>query len=300
MAQNVYDQASRYLAKRDPSGMLCWLLKVSPQEMVFRRWLDTRLIPFPGEPDRFCDTVAFLEDIQSGHVPWAALLEFQLEPDALMFGRALSYIGQLWLEIKPADERGDRFEIGVMVVNLTGKGRTTRTSSWPAAGMLTSLKPVEVNLCEIEAQATLNAIAAGETSAILLPLIPLMHEGNQSGMIQQWVALASAEPDAGRRGDYGGLVLVFAEAAGCHAAWKSALQGWNMVQSQQVLEWMAEGETRAKRADILRVLELRFGELPADLVAAIRATEDLTMLVIWLDTAVTAQTLADFRQTIGI
>ena len=43
-----------------------------------------------------------------------------------------------------------------------------------------------------------------------------------------------------------------------------------MVQSQQVLEWMAEGEVRSQTRSLLRVLRARFGALPADLEAAIR------------------------------
>ncbi len=107
-----------------------------------------------------------------------------------------------------------------------------------------------------------------------------------------------------RRGDYGGLALVFAELAGCHAVWKVALKGWNMVQSQQVLEWMAEGEakgeTRAKVADLLRLLELRFQVIAPDIQANIRATDDLATLSRWFDAAATAAALADFRQTTGL
>jgi hypothetical protein len=52
-----------------------------------------------------------------------------------MFGRLLGYLGPLWLEEKPSRERGDRFEIGAVVVNLTGLGNCSRLSSWPSAGV---------------------------------------------------------------------------------------------------------------------------------------------------------------------
>src|SRR5437660_185899 len=45
-----------------------------------------------------------------------------------------------------------------------------------------------------------------------------------------------AKLDARRRADYGGLALVFAEAAGRLPAWKEAVKEWNRVESQQVLE----------------------------------------------------------------
>ncbi len=50
---NHYDQASRYLAKLDPLG---WLLPRLTDDWEFHDRLDTRTIPFPGEPDRVCDS----------------------------------------------------------------------------------------------------------------------------------------------------------------------------------------------------------------------------------------------------
>ena len=76
-----------------------------------------------------------------------------------------------------------------------------------------------------------------------------------------------------------------------------------MIQSQQVLEWIAEGEAKGevkgKIGSLLRVLRARFGALPADLEAAIQAQSDLARLDQWLDAASTAATLADFRQAAG-
>ena len=47
MTLNRFDQASRYAAKLDPSGLLRWLLGAG---VTFLRWLDTRTLPFPGDP----------------------------------------------------------------------------------------------------------------------------------------------------------------------------------------------------------------------------------------------------------
>jgi len=91
--------------------------------------------------------------------------------------------------------------------------------------------------------------------------------------------------------------LVFAEAAGRRDVWAQALQGWNMTQSQQVLEWMAEGKAEGKAETLLEVLELKFGPVPADLATAIRGTADLAKLKQWVAAAVAATSLADFRQS---
>src|SRR5919202_5839464 len=139
MPANPFDQACRYLTKADPEGALPWLLRLPPAGLGFDGWLDTPTLPFPGEPERTCDTVASLRDTARGGVPWAVVVEFQVEPDPDMFGRLLVYLGRLWLERGPSPERGDRFELGAVVVNLTGAGRSSRRMDWPEAGLLTQV-----------------------------------------------------------------------------------------------------------------------------------------------------------------
>jgi hypothetical protein len=297
---NVYDQAGRFTAKLDPLGILCWVLNLRPDALIFRRWLDTRLIPFPGAPDRTCDTVASIEDVQRGQVPWALLLEFQIAPDPLMFGRVTVYLGQVWLEEKPSPERGDRFCIAARIVNLTGRGNAERTMDWPEAGLSTHMGIRDSNLCDIDAKATLDGIVAGKIAPVILPFIPLMQGGGDSSNIQQWLTLASAEPDARRRGHYGALALLFAEPAGNLAVWTQALTGWNMIQSQVVTGWMNQGKLEGKAEAILRLLKLRFQSVPAEVENGIRAATDLTTLERWFDLAYSAADLAAFRRDSGL
>ncbi len=236
MSRNVYDQGARYAAKLDAVGFVRWLLRIP--SLIFHGWLDARRLPFPGEADRICDTVACLEDPAVPGVLWAVPVEFALEPEADLFGRLLSYLGLLWLEMRPTQERGSRYNVGAAVVNLTGRGHTSRDMN--LAGMRTSLTVEERDLVEEDAVSILAGIASGAMARCLLPFVPLMQGGAEAGIIQQWLQLASVEPDARLRGDYGGLALVFAETANCRPVWQQDLQGWNVVQSQQVLEWMAE------------------------------------------------------------
>lgn len=309
---NRYDQASRYGAKLDAVGYLGYLLREDPAALRYRGWLDTRTLPFPGDPERICDTVALLGDADPA-VHWAMPVEFCLEPHSLMFGRLLVYLGQLWQELRPASERGSHYRVGAVVVNLTGRGRTSHDFQLRQTGIRTCLQVVERNLAEEDAAMPLAGIAAGTIARCLLPWIPLMHGGAESAILAQWLELARAEPDAQRRGDYGGLALVFAEAAKCRPVWKEALKGWNMVESQQVLEWIAEGEVKGRaegraegqaegRAEgqaelLLRLLELRFRtSLSADLVAQIRGTTNAEQLRRWFDAAYTAPSLDAFRQ----
>ncbi len=278
---NAYDKASRYAAHLDAPGFLRWLLPDLPADVSFHGWLDTRTLPFPGEADRTCDTVACFHDEAAGDW-WAAPVEFRIEPDGEMFGRFLEFLGRLWRERRPAAEGAARYMVGAAVVNLTGRGTASRDMVLGPAGPRTHLQVVERNLIDEDAAATLTGVADGRVSRALLPWIPLMRDGGETGIMERWKELALAEPDGRRRAEYGALALVFAEAAGRRALWKQALEKWNMIESQQVLEWMAEGEAKGQMREARRLLrnllEDRFGPLPEVLAQRIEATADLERL----------------------
>jgi hypothetical protein len=299
-ATNHYDKASRYLAKLDPLGWLRWLLPGLTAVCKFHGWLDTRTIPFPGEPDRICDTVASLREKAASKHWWALVQEFQSQPHEEMFGRLLEYLGRLWREQRPASGRPRRYDVVAVVVNLTGRGDTARDLRLGRTGLRTCLQVAERNLVAESAARTLRGIEAGRITRCVLPLIPLMQGGAEPGIIRQWRPLGEAEPDARRRGDYGGLALVFAELAGRHAAWKEALRGWNVKQSKQVLEWQAEGELKGRAESVLHLLERRTGAaVPSDLAARIRNTKDLATLKRLLDAADEVTSLHEFLNRVG-
>lgn len=307
MTPNPYDQASRYTAKLSPSGLVRWLLSRLAPTVTFRTWLDTRTIPFPGEPDRVCDTVAGLVDeTAAGDAAWWALpIEFQRRPQEDMFGRLLEYLARLWRELRPPGFPQGRFGVGGAVINLTGTGHTSRNLQLGETGVRTVLAVAEVNLAEEDAGLTLDGIVAGNLDRCLLPWIPLMRRGQTEAIIEKWKVLALAEADTRRRADYGGLALVFAELTDCRPLWKQALEGWNVEQSQQVLEWQAEAEKRGaakgkaegKAESLLRLLTRKFSSeaIPAELETAIWTTTDLTKLDRWFDAAYNAASLDEFR-----
>ncbi len=316
MSRNRFDQASRYGAKLDPPGLLRWLW--TDDRVVFLRWLDAHTLPFPGDPERICDTVACVGEGDDAD-PWAIPIEFSLEPDGAMFGRLLVYLGQLWLELRPHG-RGARYHVGAVVVNLTGQGRASRDLRLGGTGVHTCLEVIEINPSTHRADTTLEAIASGTLPRCVLPWIPLMQGGDEVAILDRWKDIASRETDAARRSDFGGLALVFAEAAGRLPTWKQSLKGWNMRDSQRVLEWIeqgrAEGITEGKiegkiegeregkmkgkvegeRDALLRLLRKKFSPtLPADLAATITACADGPRLERWFDSAIDADTLEAFR-----
>jgi hypothetical protein len=97
---------------------------------------------------------------------------------------------------------------------------------------------------------------------------------------------------------------MFAELAGRQDIWHQALEGWNVRESQQVLEWQAqvraEAQVETKRGALERVFRARFkAAVPPDLQAAIRHLKGLDDLDRWLDAAATAESLDEFRATVA-
>jgi hypothetical protein len=101
------------------------------------------------------------------------------------------------------------------------------------------------------------------------------------------------------------LALVITELTDCRPLWKRELEGWNMEQSQQALQWQAiaekRGLARSRAEDVLLVLGKRTqGHVPADVEQAIRATEDFDQLGRWLAVAAEVTSLAEFRCLAGL
>ena len=104
----VYDQAARYASNLDPPGFLPWLLGGLDPDLVFRRWLDTQTIPFPGDPDRRCDTVAELVSASGTQPPWAVVNELQTQPDPDLLGNVVVSHDRRLPGIAPGQHTGFR------------------------------------------------------------------------------------------------------------------------------------------------------------------------------------------------
>jgi hypothetical protein len=312
MSQNPFDKASRFAAKIEPATFLAWATGLPADRFTFREWLDTRAIPLPHEPDQIGDSVARVANANAAEPDWAVAIEFQIEPDPLMFGRLMVYLGHLWQSVKPDPERGSRFNVAAIVFNLTATGSASRDMRWPDAGFVTQLGVVERNLAGENADDLLVGVESGRWSRAVLPWLPLMTGGDDAGIIDRWKALADGEPDFRRKGNYASLALVFAGAAKRKDIWKKALEGWNVIESEVVNEWIAEGEARGKvkgKAEgrveeavalAIAVCEAKFGTLPAEVEAKIRGTSDLTTLHTWVTQAAKAATIDEFRAAAGL
>jgi hypothetical protein len=298
----VYDQACRYCAKMDPRGFFQWLLPQNDR-LVFSQWLDTRTIPFPGEPDRICDTVGGFASQDSELLLAGLVVEFQTEPEGDVLERLLEYAVRVRRELRHvADGRSYKLQVSAALVNLTGGAQPDTWTMQPAgfAGAGHTFRVVLRIMSTEDAATTLEEIRNGSIGRCILPWIPLMKGGDTVEIVRQWKELADGEPDVRRRADYGGLALVFAELAGCHALWKEALEDWNMRESQQVMEWQREARQEGRLEMLLQLLQVQFGStLPESLVAEIRSMEDEQTVSRWLEAALRSPTLDDFRTRVN-
>jgi hypothetical protein len=301
-----YDKAVRYAAKQlDVVGFLGWLLPGVTDHWRWAGWLDTRTVPFPAEQERTCDTVAALERLAGDAPPAAVVVEFELRARPEILERLAEYMMRVRRDLPAHRDPFVAYEVAGVVVNLTGPPlRAVWATSPPDLGGIgLELRTAPRTLREMDAAAVLAAIREGTTARCILPWIPLMSGADETGIIEEWKRLALAEPDERKRGDYGALARLFARPAGRADVWKAALEGWNMEVSDFLQEWvakgraagLAEGVLSARRADLRRILERRFGPVPADLLARIDSQASPATLEQWLDQAVTAVTLDELR-----
>lgn len=81
----------------------------------------------------------------------------------------------------------------------------------------------------------------------------------------------------------------------------AVIEAWRREgRAEGLAEGMALGMLEARRADLLRALQMRFQAAPpAELIAAVRAANDLNRLARWFDAAVTAPSLDVFRAVVA-
>ena len=116
----VFDQASHYVLKSNPSAFFTWRHRPFVERFVFLGWLDTTTIAFPGEPDRICDTVAEFAPRDGGGSRCLLDVEFQSEPHPDMLERVGEYAYRLRREARYGAGQGGKYLVLSVLLNLTG------------------------------------------------------------------------------------------------------------------------------------------------------------------------------------
>lgn len=291
------EQAAHFALKTVPSEAIAWMLPDLDADLGFTRWLDTNLIAFPGEPGRRCDTVAELVSRSGTSPPWALVLEVEARSRASFLGRAWEYAARLWRKLRHGPRKRDRYLVAAVVLFLSGRKKDLQFSMvLPGTNVGFNGTVRSISLRLQQATTVLGRIGRGELGRSILMWVPLMDGGGDSAVVQEWVRLASAEPNEQRQSEYAGVAVVLAQWAGHRSVWQPALEGFNVQQLDIVREWKDEARVEVQQNNLLRVLRKRFPpEVPADLAEIIQQTQDLAILSRWFDAALDAPSLEAFR-----
>jgi hypothetical protein len=186
-----YDKAGRYLIRLSPVGFFGWLSGEFVRIWQFRGWLDTIAIPFPGDRQRVCDTVAEFVNREDRRRRCLLDTEVQSRPHLDMPERLGEYAFQLRRERRHARGRHGKYQVIGAVLNLTGAVQPHLLDMTEAALNGAGLRIVvfQRTLREENAGETLQRVAIGELDRCVLPWIPLMRGGGEASIITE---LASA------------------------------------------------------------------------------------------------------------
>ncbi len=154
---------------------------------------------------------------------------------------------------------------------------------------------------------TLERIASGELSRAILAWVPLMRGGGDEAVVKRWLEVCGDEPSEQRRMDYANLARVFAERAGRLDVWKKALEGWQMWKSKVIQEWRDEGwklgrdegRVQGQRDLLVKMVKLKYPNLPGELLARIEKSDDPAALEAWSAALLTRPDQTAFVAALG-
>jgi hypothetical protein len=291
-----------------------WLCEGLEEDLQFARWLDTQTAPFPGEPDRRCDTVAEFVSRSGTQPPWACVVEPQAQQQADFVVRLFRYLLALYEELRHGPHDQDRYLMVGAIVNLS-EGTLQKALNWVPPGHTGGVgltgKVWARDVCLADAAGVLAEVATGQVARCVLPWIPLMQGGERADIIEEWKRLAELETNPATRNNYKGLALVFADQRKRREIWQQALEGWNVYESTIVNEWREEGRQEGReegrqeglhalQQSLLGELRTRFPEetLPPEVQTTLEQQTSFEELARWMVFAATTPSLEEFRRSI--
>jgi len=281
-----FDEATRYQLTLTEDDFMRWLLHCDAVDFEPGNSSDARRQSFPENISRTNDLAYTFSLKSQNSVPRLAVIEIQLTPEFRMPGRMLVYCGLVSANAKPSSNRGDEFWPVPVIINLTKNGEANRDWRMPNGfGIL--IQPYEWNIADLVADDILAGFDRGEIPWPVLAWLPLMQNGGNARIVQEWRQRVIAMPSAKQRGELISLVMIFAGPLRRQRIWEPAVEGINVIESEQVQTWKrqgeakgrvegrVEGELKATRNNIVMVLQKRFGTIPESDRLSIEAITNL-------------------------
>jgi hypothetical protein len=252
----------------------------------------------PGGSERIANLVAALQDPAGEQA--LLVFEFQSEHDPNKLDVTLEEVGILRCRARHGPDRQGKYRVLTAMVYLVGRCPDAVLDMTLSGGFGTRHAPLVWNVAEDNAPVVLEAVARGEMLWGMLFWVPLMANGQQPAVIARWRQVVTQVVAERRvRGDLAGIVMIFAELAGCRPAWQRGLEGFEMTESQVVKEWInqgrAQGNLERQRQDLLELLEGKFpGAVPNDVAQLIQQQDSQNLLHDWFKAAVRVATFEQF------
>jgi hypothetical protein len=159
------------------------------------------------------------------------------------------------------------------------------------------VKPIEVNLSGFSAEGTLEQVSTKKAPAEALVLIPLMKNGNEDAIMQEWLRLTTDQGNAERSGILA-AVVVFARLVGQFEKRSLLLKGFSMIVDPLVAQWIGQGHREGlllgQTQSLLQLLG-RKAKVPEELETKIRECNDESKLIAWFDRSA-MHSLDEFRK----
>jgi hypothetical protein len=255
------------------------------------------------------------------------LIEHQSEPDRLMPLRLLEYVVGIFKSQTRDWARHHRSFAGIRLQPVLPVGFYTGTHRWDAIGSLSDLiemrehfEPLTPTLdplfLNLPAMATRKLESEGGFFGWVLRLVqqrkarPIEFQELLKRVVQHLEAMPSQERLRWLEflSYFHALVYHernFAERRELHKTIEASVRSADHRQEVRAMrktiadvikaEGRREEAIRARRQTLLRQLRRRFGDLPAEIVDLVKATEDVHQLDAWLDRVVEAEALEDME-----
>jgi len=292
-----FDQAARYAVRHlgDDAGFFRWVFGARfALAWRYRTWLDTQAVPFPGEPDRRCDTVAGFDRSAGDQPPLAAIIEFMSRTRTVTLRRLAQY--GLQVQQDCPHQTNPRVEVSFIaaVLNLTGGEQADElVVAPPDTGNLALRGRFKVlTLSTRSAANLLRQVRSRAISPVVLVWAPLMAGADTADFVRRW--LQTVEQLAGQsiQGNLVALAKILSELAGRRELWTQGLEGFQVERSQVVMEWEQRGVQRGQREGLSRgliaALKAHYrSEVPENLRRTLEAEQDQSRLLAWLTEVVT-------------
>jgi hypothetical protein len=296
---NDYDRISRHEVKSDAPALIGWLFPHATARLRWNGWLDAQSAPRTGEPDRRCDTIAELIDIEGTSPPWACVIELFTEADADAIDRTLEYVGRFRRELRHGPHGHDRYLIAAALIFLTGAPRETGLNmNLPGeeeVGMW--FGPRVIDLSAQDAVAHIESIEQNRLSRGLLAWVPLMRGAQSEEIVARWRVQAELVTDETRRKTLIDGAQVFAVLTGCRDLWKQGLEGLLMNESPVMREVRQEGAVATYHSILRSALEHRFpNAVPPALLERVRQETDLATLDRWFKLTLSAASVETLQK----